>query len=90
MRRPPGRTDVPRRGPLAGGDRPPASVSPAPSCAPRPEAVEAGYAKVMGFDAIWAEMGARAGGGRPSQEHPYGTGDAAKRIIDIVGDFLEH
>ena len=62
--------------PLAGGDRPPASASPASSCAPRPEAVEAGYAKVMGFDteAICAEIEARAGKGRPSQEHPYGTG----------------
>jgi len=56
----------------------------------RSEAVEAGYAKVMGFDteAIWAEMTARAGAGRPSQEHPYGTGDAAKRIVDVIEDFL--
>ena len=39
----------------------------------RPEAVDAGYAKVMGFDtgAICAEIEARAGKGRPSQEHPY-------------------
>ena len=54
-----------------------------------PEAVEAGYARVMGFDAIWAETGARAGKGRPSQEHPYGTGDAARKIIDILEGFLE-
>jgi len=42
----------------------------------RPEAVEAGYARVMGFDerAIWEEMEARAGKGRPSNEHPYGGG----------------
>ena len=57
----------------------------------RTEAVEAGYAKVMGFDteAICAEIEARAGKGRSSQEHPYGTGDAAKRIVDIVVGFLE-
>ena len=50
------------------------------------EAVEAGHARVMGFEkgAICAEMEARAGKGRPSQEHPYGTGDAAKRIIDAL------
>jgi UDP-N-acetylglucosamine 2-epimerase len=57
----------------------------------RPEAVEAGYAKVMGFDAtaICAEIEARAGRGRPSQEHPYGTGDAAKKIVDALEGFLE-
>ena len=55
------------------------------------EAVEAGYARVMGFDegAICAEIEARAGKGRPSQEHPYGTGDAAKKIIDALEEFLE-
>ena len=44
----------------------------------------------MGFDttAIWAEMEARAGKGRPSQEHPYGTGDAARKIVDALEDFL--
>ena len=54
------------------------------------EAVEADYAKVMGFDAeaICAEIEARAGKGRPSQEHPYGTGDAARRIVDAIEDFL--
>ena len=37
----------------------------------------------MGFDteAICAEIEARAGKGRPSQEHPYGTGDAAMKIV---------
>ena len=57
----------------------------------RPEAVEAGCARVMGFDteAIWAEIEARAGKGRPSQEHPYGTGDATKKIIDALEEFLE-
>jgi hypothetical protein len=55
----------------------------------RPEAVEAGYAKVMGFEAIWAEMEARASEGRPSREHPYGTGDAAKKIVDVLEGFLE-
>jgi len=84
----PGRTDVPRRGPPAGGEGPPASVSPASSCAPRPEAVDAGYAKIMGFEAIWAEMGAHAGTGRPSREHPYGTGDAARKIVDALEDYL--
>ena len=54
----------------------------------RPEAVVAGCAKVMGFEAICAEMEARAGKGRPSQEHPYGTGDAARRIVDALEDFL--
>jgi len=54
------------------------------------EAVGAGYAKVMGFDkeAICAEMEARAGKGRPSQEHPYGTGDAAGRIVGALEDLL--
>ena len=57
----------------------------------RPEAVEAGCAKVMGFDkkTIWAETEARVGKGRPSQEHPYGTGKAAKKIVDVIKDFLE-
>ena len=57
----------------------------------RPEAVEAGYAKVMGFEkeAIWAGMEARAGKGRPSQEHPYRTGDAARRIVDTLEGWLE-
>jgi len=54
----------------------------------RPEAVEAGCARVMGFEAIWTEMGAHAGVGRPSQEHPYGTGDAARRIVDAPEGFL--
>jgi UDP-N-acetylglucosamine 2-epimerase (non-hydrolysing) len=56
----------------------------------RPEAVEAGYAKVMGFDtrAICAGIEAKAGKGRPSQEHPYGTGDAARRVVDALEDFL--
>ena len=54
----------------------------------RPEAVGAGYARVMGFEAIWTEMGARAGGGRPSQEHPYGTGDAARKIVGALEGFL--
>ena len=50
------------------------------------DAVEAGCAKVMGFEkeAICAEKGARAGRGRPSQEHPYGTGDASVKIVDII------
>jgi len=49
-------------------------------------AVDVGNAKVMGFDteAIWEEMEARTSAGRPSQEHPYGTGDAAKKIIDTL------
>ncbi len=56
----------------------------------RPEAVEAGHARVMGFEkeAIWEEMEARAGKGRPSREHPYGTGDAARRIVDALERFL--
>jgi UDP-N-acetylglucosamine 2-epimerase len=55
----------------------------------RPEAVDTGYAKVMGFEAICAEIEARAGKGRPSQEHPYGTGDAARKIVDVLEGFLE-
>jgi len=44
----------------------------------------------MGFDkaAICAGMEARAGKGRPSREHPYGTGDAARRIVDALEGFL--
>ena len=55
----------------------------------RSKAVEAGYAKVMGFEAIWEEMGARAGNGRPSREHPYGTRDAAGSIVDAIEGWLE-
>ena len=57
----------------------------------RPEAVDAGYVKVMGFDekAIYAEMEARAGKGRPSRKHPYGTGDAARKIVGALEGFLE-
>lgn len=57
----------------------------------RSEAVEAGYAKAMGFDetAIHEEMLHLAGSGRPSQEHPHRTGDAARRIVDIVEEWLE-
>ena len=42
--------------------------------AERPEAVEAGYARVMGFEkeAIWD-----------------GTGEAARRIVDVIDGFLE-
>ena len=56
----------------------------------RPEAVEAGCARVMGFDvtAIHEEMLHLAGKGRPSQEHPYGTGDAAMKIVDVLEGFL--
>ena len=53
-----------------------------------PEAIEVGHARVMGFEAICAEIEARAGKGRPSQEHPYGTGDAARKIVDALEDFL--
>jgi len=42
----------------------------------------------MGFEAICAEIEARAGKGRPSQEHPYGTGDAARKIVDVLEGFL--
>jgi len=57
----------------------------------RPEAVEAGYARAMGFEkeAIWREMEARAGRGAPSREHPNGTGNAARKIVDVPEDFLE-
>ena len=56
----------------------------------RPEAIEAGYARVMGFDteAICAEIEAIAGKGRPSREHPYGTGDAARKIVGALEGFL--
>ena len=72
------------------GRRRPAPPRRAPCCAPRPEAVEAGCAKVMGFDteAIWEEMEARTSAGRPSQEHPFGTGDAAVKIVDIIERFI--
>ena len=45
----------------------------------------------MGFEkrAIWAEMEARAGKGRPSKEHPYGTGDAVRKIVDVLEGFLD-
>jgi len=57
----------------------------------RPEAVEAGYARVMGFEkeAIWREMEARAGRGRPSEGHPYGTGDAARKIVEALEECPE-
>ena len=87
-----GRCPPPRpRGPPAGGDRPPRGARRASCCAPRPEAVEAGCAKVMGFDAtaIHEEMLHLAGRGRPSQEPPYGTGDAAKKIVDALEGFLK-
>jgi len=44
----------------------------------------------MGFDAtaICAEIEARAGKGRPGQEHPRGTGDAARKTVDALEDFL--
>jgi hypothetical protein len=35
------------------------------------------------------KIGKHAGVGRPSQEHPYGTGDAAKKIVDVLEGFLE-
>jgi UDP-N-acetylglucosamine 2-epimerase (non-hydrolysing) len=56
----------------------------------RPEAVEAGYAKVMGFevDAILDEMQCRIGKSRPSDEYPYGTGDAGPRTVDIIEEYL--
>jgi UDP-N-acetylglucosamine 2-epimerase (non-hydrolysing) len=57
----------------------------------RPEAVEAGYAKVMGFDvkAVHEEMKLRAEMGRPGRKHPYGTGNAANKIIDAVEEYLD-
>jgi len=33
-------------------------------------------------------MVARAGKGRPSREHPYGTGDAANKIVDALEGFV--
>ena len=39
-------------------------------------------------EAIWAEMEERAGRGRPSKEHPYSTGDAARKIVDVLEGFL--
>ena len=40
-------------------------------------------------EVILAEIEARIGAGQPSQEHPYGTGDAARKIVDVLEDFLE-
>lgn len=56
----------------------------------RPEAVDAGYAKVMGFDkeAIFKDMERSLDKGRPSQKHPYGIGDAANKIINVIEEFL--
>jgi len=56
-----------------------------------PQAVEAGYARVMGFDAtaIHEEMLHLAGAGRPSHKHPHRTGDAARRIVDIVEEWMK-
>ena len=57
----------------------------------RPEAVESGYAKVMGFD-ILEEMEAHRG--RPSEEHPYGTGDGRRDrgvprvVFSFIGSLL--
>ena len=50
------------------------------------EAVEAGYAMVMGFDAtaIHEEMLRHAGAGWPSREHPCGTGDAMRKILVLL------
>jgi len=42
----------------------------------------------IGKGAIWAEMQERAGAGRPSPEHPHGTGDAAGRIVGALEGFL--
>ena len=57
----------------------------------RPGAVGAGHARVMGFEkeAIWREMEERAGKGRPSEGHPYGTGDAARKIVEALEECLE-
>jgi len=59
--------------------------------AERPGAGGAGHAKVMGFEkeAIWREMEERAGRGAPSEEHPYGTGDAARKIVEALEECLE-
>ena len=45
----------------------------------------------MGLDAtaIHEEMLHLAGKGRPSQEHPYGTGDAARRRVGTIEGFLD-
>ena len=43
---------------------------------------------VSGKEVIRAEMEAQTGKGRPSREHPYGTGDAARKIVDAPEDFL--
>lgn len=37
-------------------------------------------------DAILEEM--EAHGGRPSEVHPYGTGDAARKTVDVIEEFL--
>ena len=45
----------------------------------------------MGFDvpAVHEEMEQQNGKGRPSNEHPYGTGDAAKKTVDVIDEFLK-
>ena len=60
------------------------SAPPGASIPARP--VRAGRARIMGFEraAIWKEMEERAGRGAPSKEHPYGTGDAAEKIVDAL------
>jgi UDP-N-acetylglucosamine 2-epimerase (non-hydrolysing) len=58
----------------------------------RPEAVESGHASVVGVDPdvfpsmITKEM---KKGFSQKQRHPYGTGDAAKKIVEILEEFFD-
>ena len=56
----------------------------------RPEAVETGYAKFIGIDieAIYEEIERRIDLGWPIDEYPCGTGDTAKKIVDVIDDTI--
>ncbi|MFQ5910463.1 MAG: non-hydrolyzing UDP-N-acetylglucosamine 2-epimerase [Thermoplasmata archaeon] len=54
----------------------------------RPEAVEAGYAEVVGLDSTKVLQSVEALPGKEEEfkeESPYGSGDSGKRIVDILG-----
>jgi UDP-N-acetylglucosamine 2-epimerase (non-hydrolysing) len=58
----------------------------------RPEAVESGHAIVVGVDPhVFPDMIKKTLEKKPPtlKEHPYGSGDAAKKIIDIIQEYFE-
>jgi UDP-N-acetylglucosamine 2-epimerase (non-hydrolysing) len=58
----------------------------------RPEAVEAGFAKIVGTkktDILTAMAGILMNGGELPKKSPFGDGDAAEKIVDLIQrDFL--